>query len=166
MANENIDKAKEAATGAAKAAAEKLDGLYNKLPLDKINEKLGGKVDVKSPKVKLGVLVALVVLVLLILWAVFGGSSPKSAFNDWRDAIVSGNLEKANKYSFGENKSRYNETLIKGLKNSDTMKLEFKEVKVIGVEKNGKFATVKLMDGKGKKSEFSMVDEGGWKVRF
>lgn len=166
MANENIEKGKEAAAGAAKAAAEKLDGLYNKLPLDKINEKLGGKVDVKSPKFKLGVLIALVVLVVLILWAIFGGSSPKSAFNNWRDAIISGNLEKANKYSFGDNKSRANEGLIKMLKNSDTAKLEFKQGEIVGVEKHGKYATVKVMDSKGKTSDMPMVDEGGWKIRY
>ena len=166
MANENIEKGKEAAVGAAKAAAEKLDGIYNKLPLDKINEKLGGKVDVKSPKFKLGVLIALVVLVALILWAVFGGSSPKGAFNDWRDAIVSGNLEKANKYSFGDNKSRYNEESIKKYKSNDTEKLEFKKGKVVGVEKHGKFATIKVMDSEGKTREWSMIDEGGWKIKY
>ena len=48
IAEEVAEKAKKA----AKLAADKLDEYYNKLPLDKINEKLGGKVDVKSKKFK------------------------------------------------------------------------------------------------------------------
>ena len=40
------------------------DELYNKLPLDKINDKLGGKVDVKSKKFKIGVFIAVPVLFL------------------------------------------------------------------------------------------------------
>ena len=49
IAEEGAEKAKKA----AKLAADKLDEYYNKLPLDKINEKLGGKVDVKSKKFKI-----------------------------------------------------------------------------------------------------------------
>ena len=45
-------KAGENAKNILKIIIEKLDEYYNKLPLDKINEKLGGKVDVKSKKFK------------------------------------------------------------------------------------------------------------------
>ena len=56
------------------------DELYNKLPLDKINDKLGGKVDVKSKKFKMGVFIAVPVLFLLIVWMIFsGGGKPSSS---------------------------------------------------------------------------------------
>ena len=59
---------------------DQADKLYNKLPLDKINEKLGGKIDVKSKKVKMGVFVTIPVIFLLIIWIIFsGGGKPSSS---------------------------------------------------------------------------------------
>ena len=68
---------KERALQIASATADKADALYNKLPLDKINEKLKGKVDVKSRKFKtiLGVVgCAVVVLALLLCFSTSGDS--------------------------------------------------------------------------------------------
>ena len=76
IAEETAQKAKEA----GKAAAAKADELYNKLPLDKINEKLGGKVDVKSRKFKIIGSCVLLGFIILLLCLVFGGSgAPSSA---------------------------------------------------------------------------------------
>ena len=76
VAEEAAQKAKEA----GKAAAAKADELYNKLPLDKINEKLGGKVDVKSRKFKIIGACVLLGLVILLLSLAFGGDgTPTSA---------------------------------------------------------------------------------------
>jgi len=72
IAAETTELAKEA----GKAAASKADELYNKLPLDKINEKLGGKVDVKSPKVKIGVFAFIIFLAVVICVAFFSGHDP------------------------------------------------------------------------------------------
>ena len=66
MANDKIQMAKESAINAANTAKDKADELYNKLPLDMINEKLKGKVDVKSKKFK-HILSGVLCLVLVIL---------------------------------------------------------------------------------------------------
>ncbi len=62
-------------------ALKKADSLYNKLPLDKMNEKLNGKADVKSKKFK--IIAAVVVLVLLVLggWMIFGGGGGGTKMN-------------------------------------------------------------------------------------
>ena len=49
-----------------KSVAGKADELYNRLPLDKINEKLGGKVNVRNKKVMYTVFIALFILVVII----------------------------------------------------------------------------------------------------
>ena len=63
IADESVKNAKKA----SKVVAEKLDEYYNKLPLDKINEKLGGKVDVKSKKFKT---IGGIILVLCIFFCI------------------------------------------------------------------------------------------------
>ena len=71
--NKNVDEIKNKILNQA-------DKLYNKLPLDKINDKLGGKVNVKSKKVKIGVFIAVPVIFLLIVWMIFsGGGTPSSS---------------------------------------------------------------------------------------
>ncbi len=64
----NIENIKEQGKKVAKELTNKADELYNKLPLDQINEKLGGKVDVKGKKFKiyaaLGGIVAIILLLL------------------------------------------------------------------------------------------------------
>ncbi|MBQ4480069.1 MAG: hypothetical protein II943_05475 [Victivallales bacterium] len=72
--NENKSKAeqmKATANAAYQKASEKADALYNKLPLDSINEKLaskGIKVDVKSRKFKLALAGVAALLVVLLVW--------------------------------------------------------------------------------------------------
>jgi hypothetical protein len=56
--------AREKAKNIFKIIIDKLDKYYNKLPLDKINEKLGGKVDVKSKKIKIGGLLILIFCII------------------------------------------------------------------------------------------------------
>ena len=70
IAAETAQKAKDA----GKAAAAKADELYNKLPLDKINEKLGGKVDVKSSKTKKILFAIFLCLILLVVYSFFSSS--------------------------------------------------------------------------------------------
>ena len=74
MAEEAARKAK--AAGAA--VAEKADELYNKLPLDKINEKLGGKIDVKSPVFKKVLFSVLAVLLLFFVFSLCSGGGSSS----------------------------------------------------------------------------------------
>lgn len=57
---------------------DKADALCNKLPLDKINQKLGGKFDIKSKKVRLifgGAILALIAIVVVIICAIFSSPS-------------------------------------------------------------------------------------------
>ena len=75
-ANDKIQAAKENAKKVASAIMSKVDDLYNKLPLDKINEKLKGKVDVKSSKFK-KILCAVVCIVILLALSMCFSSSKK-----------------------------------------------------------------------------------------
>lgn len=59
-------------------ALNKADELYNKLPLDMINEKLGGKIDVKSRQFKLiagGVFAVIVILLIVLVISLFNTPS-------------------------------------------------------------------------------------------
>lgn len=59
-------------------ALNKADELYNKLPLDMINEKLGGKIDVKSRQFKLiagGVFAVIVILLIVLVISLFSTPS-------------------------------------------------------------------------------------------
>ena len=67
--------AKETAKNVVSAAANKADALYNKLPLDKINEKFKGKVDVKSRKFKIVLACIIGLLFLFILNTLFSGNN-------------------------------------------------------------------------------------------
>ena len=73
--NEKVNEAKEKAAEVKAQALNKADELYNKLPLDQINEKLGGKVDVKSKKFKMIAAGVLALIVVLILVLVLGGGT-------------------------------------------------------------------------------------------
>ena len=79
FSKEKINEVKDAALG-------KADELYNQLPLDKINDKLGGKVDVKSKKFKLiaagSVLGVLALVVVGIACLIFGGDPDPVWVND------------------------------------------------------------------------------------
>lgn len=76
VANEAAEKAKNL----SQEGMKKADELYNKLPLDKLNEKFGGKIDFKSKKVKYGIFSAVgIVLLVLIATLLFGGNAPSSS---------------------------------------------------------------------------------------
>ena len=63
---------------------DKADELYEKLPLDKINEKLGGKIDVKNSKVKMGffaVFVVVLVLIIMLIFSMFNNAPSTSEIN-------------------------------------------------------------------------------------
>ena len=84
-ANDKIQAAKENAKKVASAIMNKADDLYNKLPLDKINEKLKGKVDVKSSKFKkiLGVAICCLLFLGIAMYCSSDGSKiiiPKFAY--------------------------------------------------------------------------------------
>ncbi len=67
-------------------SAEKANEYYEKLPLDAINSKLGGKVDVKSGKFKKGLAVAAGIIILLVLWQP-GTSSDSIDYDDLIDSV-------------------------------------------------------------------------------
>ena len=76
------EEAAQKAKAAGLAAANKADEFYNKLPLDKINDKLGGKVNVKSKGFKIAAACVLVVILLLGIKLIFGGNSLESGLRD------------------------------------------------------------------------------------
>ena len=96
-----LAEAKEAAGKLGRAAAGKADELYNRLPLDKINAKLGGKVDVKSKKFKIILASALALLLIVIGFLCFGGNSPKSVARKFQKALIKGDLKTAESYFYG-----------------------------------------------------------------
>ena len=106
IASDNVGEALAAAKQTAslieKAAAEKLDKLYDKMPLDKINRKLGGRFDVRSKKFKnlfLAAAAALLVLLGLVAVGVTGvfSSGPKQIARKWQTAVVEQGIDKANR---------------------------------------------------------------------
>ena len=66
--NDKVQAAKETTKNVTNATLNKADEPYNKLPLDKLNEKLKGKVDVKSRKFKRILGGSIAVLLILLLW--------------------------------------------------------------------------------------------------
>ena len=67
VANEAAEKAKNL----GQEGMKKADELYNKLPLDKLNEKFGGKIDFSSKSVKYGIFAGAGVIALFILIGIF-----------------------------------------------------------------------------------------------
>ena len=95
-----LAEAKEAAGKLGRAAAGKADELYNRLPLDRINAKLGGKVNVKSKKFKIILASALALLLIVIGFLCFGGNSPKSVARKFQKALIKGDLKTAEKFFY------------------------------------------------------------------
>lgn len=73
---ENFEKTLEKIKPAIEKIIEKSDKYYNKLPLDRINEKLGGRVDVKSEKFKSLLRRVVFILVLLLVYLFFKSCIP------------------------------------------------------------------------------------------
>ena len=71
VANDAAEKAKNL----SQEGIKKADELYNKLPLDKMNEKFGGKVDFRSSKLKYSLFFAVGIIVLLVIIGIFSLSS-------------------------------------------------------------------------------------------
>lgn len=89
---DRVQAAKETVKNIACAAANKADELYNKLPLDKINEKFKGKVNVKSRKFKIVFACIIGLLFLFILNTLFSGSSNINDFPvDYFEYVELGN---------------------------------------------------------------------------
>ena len=91
--NEKVNEAKEKAAEVKAQALNKADELYNKLPLDQINEKLGGKVDVKSKKFKMIAAGVLALIVVLILVLVLGGGTPSMTQSEMDQAVKMANAK-------------------------------------------------------------------------
>lgn len=74
----------------------KTEELYNKLPLDKINKKLGGKIDVRSKKFKLivtGAALLLIVLLLSVLISCFSKDGVVMHKDMWKNWAASHELD-------------------------------------------------------------------------
>ena len=82
FSKENVNAVKDVALG-------KADELYNKLPLDKINDKLGGKVDVKSRKFKLIAACFLLTMLLSVIVCLFSCNKPDPVWVDseWQNQL-------------------------------------------------------------------------------
>lgn len=86
-ANDKIQAAKENAKKVTSAVMSKVDDFYNKLPLDKINEKLKGKIDVKSSKFKKILSAVACIVILLALSMCFSSSNSTTAVSE-KDLVV------------------------------------------------------------------------------
>ena len=87
-----MEQMKDKANAAYQKASAKADELYNKLPLDSINEKLaskGIKIDVKSRKFKLALAGVAAFLVILLLWfSCRGGKDDGVATGNFSESYV------------------------------------------------------------------------------
>ena len=97
IAEESVKNAKTV----SKVVIKKLDEVYNKLPLDKINEKLGGKVDVRSKKVKLGLAAFFIILSVVLIGICFSGNVPVIPASKLEYIIVSSTLNKTTFAEYG-----------------------------------------------------------------
>lgn len=91
VAKETTQKAKKL----GKTAAAKADELYNKLPLDKINEKLGGKIDVKSSGFKKILSIVVVLLLVIVYMSCTGGGEEKQFLR--KASSIASKIEKKKK---------------------------------------------------------------------
>ena len=125
MSDEKINDAKEKAQAVVEETAqkaknifkrfvEKLDEYYNKLPLDKINEKLGGKIDVKNPMLKRGISITFIVLIVAIVYICFRSNDPVIPVSqiEYREAFL-----KMSKNTF----VKYGAVLLVNKKNNKTI---------------------------------------------
>jgi len=93
-----------------------------------------------------------------------GCDSPKKGFNEWRDALLNGKIDKANARTIKKSQAM-NGLLAAGLQDDKKAQEQFRKTEVVSVTENGDKATLKLKDASGETSEFKMVKEDGkWKV--
>ena len=111
-----------------KSVAGKANELYNRLPLDKINEKLGGKVDVRNKKVMYTVFIALFVLVVIILSLIFGGCG---------DGLSAKEMARANELASLHFDIPNGLEKVKYVGKSESSGFTIREFEAVGVNENG-----------------------------
>ena len=148
MSDEKINDAKEKAQAVVEETAqkaknifkrfvEKLDEYYNKLPLDKINEKLGGKIDVKSQRVKLVFFAIIGILLLVISSLIFCGSGDVK--------LSAKELERANEVASIYHKVESGLKQIKYIGTDKSSAYELREFEAVGIKDNGETVKFKII---------------------
>ena len=130
-------------------ALNKADELYSKLPLDKINDKLGGKVDVKTKKFKLIAAVVLLVLIVLGGCLIFGGSGD-SEMSEKERKFAKELLEK----DFGMRRSLSN---VKFVSKERDGGVAIRVFKGLSVSKSGEKVYFKIMIPKGNGVDYKQM---------
>ena len=95
---------------------------------------------------------------------VFGCDSPEKAFESWREAIVNGKIDDANKVTV-EKSQLLNSFMVKAVKSSEKAENQMKSLKIVGKSVSGEYATLQIKDGDGVVYSFDMKKEDGkWKA--
>ena len=105
------------------------------------------------------------VVVSLLMAGLFGcgEQSPTQAFNEWRNAIVSGKIDAANKLTADE--PSINAIFAEAVKDDVAEGKNLKSGTVIGEEIQGDKALIKMKGADGKITVFVMrKSDGKWKV--
>ncbi len=110
---------------------------------------------------KIKTLLMAVFALTAILFTAGCSDSPTDVVEKWRDAIVDGDVNKANEYST-ENVHVLNSFMVKAIKKDADDSKEFKEAKFVKEEINGDAAKV-FSDKRNNAIDLKKVD-GKWKV--
>ena len=96
---------------------------------------------------------------------VAGCDSPKKGFNEWKSAIVKGDVTKANERTTKDGQTM-NAMIVAGFQDDAKSKAAFEKLEIVSCDKkDDDHATLKVKDAEGKTSDIQMVREDGkWKV--
>ncbi|MCI5779289.1 MAG: DUF4878 domain-containing protein [Lentisphaeria bacterium] len=93
-----------------------------------------------------------------------GCDSPESAFDEWKDAILDGKIDKANARTV-ETSHVLNGIIVQSLKRDDKARGDFRQLSVVDEKTDGNRAVLKIKDAAGHVTDFDMIKEDGrWKV--
>lgn len=93
-----------------------------------------------------------------------GCDSPESAFDEWKEAILDGKIDKANSRTV-ETAHALNGIIAQGLKRDDKARGDFRQLAVVDEKIDGNKAVLRIKDAEGRITDFEMVKEDGkWKV--
>ena len=93
-----------------------------------------------------------------------GEQSPTQAFNNWRSAIIAGNINAANELT-GKGEAEMNGIYAEAVKDNVAEGKILKSGTIVSEEINGDKATIKMKGEDGKTADFVMIKtQGQWKI--
>ena len=95
---------------------------------------------------------------------VTGCDSPEKGYNEWKAALLKGDVAKAKERTVKKAEAGI-EIIAEVIKKDAKSKADLEKSKVISCTKDGDTATLEVKDGSDKTAKFQMVKEDGtWKV--